>query len=45
MGFLGAGWSPVPERAVCPPAGAVSDGPGGEFLGLFLMGVVDPGVD
>lgn len=45
VGFLGAGWSPVPKRAVCPPLGAVSDGPGGEFLGLFLMGVADPGVD
>lgn len=32
------GWSPVPERAVCPPAGAVSDGPGGRISGLVSDG-------
>lgn len=43
MGFLEAQGGPL-FRGCVSTCGAVSDGPGGEFLGLFLMGVAD-GVD
>lgn len=45
VGFLGSGWSPVPESCVSACVGSLTQplmGQEGEYLGWFVMGAVAP---
>ena len=45
VGFLGSGWSPVPESCVSACVGSLTQplmGQEGEYLGWFVMGSVAP---